>query len=354
LRGRADELGKHDAAAADRTGADRAATSQDAAGLQFSDRPGRAGAASRDALLLRLEDLPPNHPSSIGAGRSRDRSTQTSQEDAGGCAAPADKGDAPPPQDRRPAVAFMDRVEHFESLWKAHLERWPEPADSDSDADRTRPDGPPGSWRGTGDRYLSPGQNAETDRMVELLRKPEKAVTELLLKIQQDNPYGGYLVGLDHRLKGEDRLKEKMTDKMGVKVDASPADAAGTINDAVRYTFCFGHDEYVRGHGDVRRQLELAGYKRTYSRNHWLDNPQYKGVNSRWEAPDGGRFELQFHTPESFYAKERLTHSSYKRLRSPGTSRAEERALMVFQNQVSAAVPQPSEVWRILDYQVRT
>ena len=57
--------------------------------------------------------------------------------------------------------------------------------------------------------------------------------------------------------------------------------------------------------------LSLAGYQMTYSKNHWLDDPQYKGINSRWETPDGGRFELQFHTQESFYAKEVLTHRSY-------------------------------------------
>ena len=248
----------------------------------------------------------------------------------------------------------MDRVEHFEALWKAHLERWPEPDEGPAAVDRSRPDDPPGSWRGAGDQYLAPEQNAQADRMIELLRRPEEAVTELLRKIQQDNPYGGHLVGLDHRLKGEDRLKEKIVDKMGVKADTSPTDAARTINDAVRYTFCFSNDEYVRGHGDVRRRLELAGYKLTYSENHWLDDPQYKGVNSRWETPDGGRFELQFHTQESFYAKEVLTHPSYRRLRSTATSRAEERALMDYQRQVSAAVPQLPEIWRISDHQVRT
>ena len=115
----------------------------------------------------------------------------------------------------------MDRVEHFEALWKAHLERWPEPDEGPAAADRSWPDDPPGSWRGVGNRFLTPDQNAEADRMIELLRRPEKAVTELLRKIQQDNPFGGHLVGLDHRLKGEDRLKEKIVDKMGVKADAT-------------------------------------------------------------------------------------------------------------------------------------
>ena len=76
---------------------------------------------------------------------------------------------------------------------------------------------------------------------------------------------------------------------------------------------------------DVRQKLESAGCQMTYSKNHWMDDPQYKGVNSRWETPDGGRFELQFHTPDSFYAKEELTHPSYDRLRSTGYEPSEER-----------------------------
>lgn len=240
-------------------------------------------------------------------------------------------------------------------MWKSHLDRWPEASDSPSGADRVHPDDPPGSWRGDGNRYLNPEQNAEVGRIIELLRRPEKAVSELLQKIQQDNPHGGFLAGLDHRLKDDQRLKEKIADKMVVKIDGSAADAARTINDALRYTFCFSTDQYVRGYGDVHQRLESAGYRMTYRKNHWLDDhPQYKGINSRWDTPDGGRFELQFHTPESFFAKEHLTRPSYRRLRSPETSRPEQRELMAFQAQVSAAVPAPTDISRIPDHQVRT
>ena len=78
--------------------------------------------------------------------------------------------------------------------------------------------------------------------------------------------------------------------------------------------------------------------------NNWLDNPEYKGVNSRWRTPEGGRFELQFHTPESLDAKENRTHRAYERLRSPETARAEQRALRTYQRLVSAAVPVPGGV----------
>jgi len=393
LRGRGDHLGKLDQAEADRAGVDRAGvdragvdragTGQDAAGLDRRDLPASAGAASRDALLRRLEQLPPSHPSSVRAGESRDRSARTGQEEVAGRGVAADQRDSslqdrpptrqqrgdglappggpapegpdrpgtpggPPPDNPDAAVVpFMDRVGHFESLWKAHRERWPEPADGASDADKVRPDDPPGSWRGAGDRYLAPDQNAEADQIIELLRKPEKAVTDLLQKIQQDSPHGGYLVGLDHRLKGADRLKEKIVEHIESEVGSTVTDAASEINDAVRYTFCFGPAEYVEGHGYMRQKLESAGCQMTYSKNHWIDNPEYRGINSRWATPEGDQFELQFHTPESFYAKDQLTHPSYKRLRRPDTSRAEQRALHDYQREVSSALPEPDRIIEI-------
>ena len=79
----------------------------------------------------------------------------------------------------------------------------------------------------------------------------------------------------------------------------------------------------------------------TYSKNHWLDDPQYKGVNSRWKTPDGGRFELQFHTPESFYAKEQLTHRSYERLRSPARAGPSNARWRTTSATVSGALPEP-------------
>jgi len=200
---------------------------------------------------------------------------------------------------------------------------------------------------------MSPEQNAKAEEAIALLRAPEEEITTQLLQIQQDNSLGGYLVGLDHRIKGAGRLKEKLVDELKNDIGASIADAAEQINDAVRYTFCFGIGEYLNGYHYVRQRLESAGYEMTYSKNHWLDDPDYKGINSRWKTPDGARFEMQFHIPDSFYAKEFLTHCSYDRLRTPGTNWQERVELESYQRTVSTAVPQPYGVATVIDRKER-
>jgi hypothetical protein len=140
---------------------------------------------------------------------------------------------------------------------------------------------------------------------------------------------------------------------MSIKGLASPADAAMEVKDAVRYTFCIGAEEYVAAHAEIGRQLESAGYRKAYGRNHWLEDADYNGVNTQWTTSDGGRFELQFHTRESFYAKEQLTHPPYRRLRRPTTTPPERAELLAFQREVCAAVPKPPGVSQISDFKVR-
>ncbi len=320
-----------------------------------SDASEREGdAAGRENLLRRLAELPPWHPSRVADntkhGAEPDRAWAVGPDDRGAQVRPDDREGWPDSADRGER-GFWSEVRRLKELWHAHVDRWPDKQDQGAGPDR--PDDPPGSWRGAGDRYLSPEDHAEAEKQIGLLREPEKAVTSLLKQIEHDNPHGGVLVGLGHRLKGADRLKEKITDKMRFKGLDSPADAARTINDAVRYTFCLRAEEYVGGHSYVQRQLESAGYQMIYRKNHWVDDPDYKGINTRWTTPAGCRFELQFHTRESFYAKEELTHAPYQRLRGLTVTRAEERELMAFQRQVSAAVPRPIDVSQVTDYRVR-
>ena len=294
---------------------------------QLGDRLAHSDDSIRAELARRLADLPAGHPSAAEPNRSLDRERN-----------PTDAGEP----------GFWPRIARFEELWRAHITRWPDRQDSSREPDRH--DDPPGSWRGACDRYLSPNDNAETEKQIALLREPEPAVTRLLKQIELENPHGALLVGLEHRLKSEERLKEKIADKMNMKGLTNPAEAAKEVSDAVRFTFCVSADEYTAAHASVGRQLESAGYRQAYGKNHWLENANYNGINTRWITPDGGGFELQFHTRESFYAKEYLTHPPYQRLRQHSTTPPERAELLAFQREVCAAVPKPPGIWQIPDF----
>lgn len=251
------------------------------------------------------------------------------------------RGDAPPsapPDD--PDLTYWQQVERFDALWERHVARWPG-APGKTAQDRARPDDPAGCWRGAGGRYLSPEQNAEADEAIGWLRAPEREVTAVLLAVQQDNAHGARLEGLDHRLKGVQRLKEKIADALAAEPGSSVADVVAEIDDAVRYTYSCEPQNYTRGWEEVAQRLEAAGYRAFYRENHWLHDSEYKGINTRWQTPDGGTFELQFHTLESFDAKENRTHCSYERLRLPTTDRPEQRALHRYQRVVSTAIVVP-------------
>jgi hypothetical protein len=86
-----------------------------------------------------------------------------------------------------------------------------------------------------------------------------------------------------------------------------------------------------------------------YSKNSWT-NAEYKGINTRWVTPDGQRFEVQFHTPDSFHAKHYVTHAAYERIRNPATSKQELRELHAFQQEVSAWIQIPDSASDIPDF----
>ena len=127
-----------------------------------------------------------------------------------------------------------------------------------------------------------------------------------------------------------------------------PSKCYGVIPDAIRFTYCFQAENYTRGYYDIRERLESRGHEMYYSKNYWT-NPEYKGVNTRWVTPGGQRFEVQFHTPDSFHAKEQVTHLAYERIRDSTTSRAELRELNAFQREVSSWIQVPDGATDIPD-----
>jgi hypothetical protein len=173
-------------------------------------------------------------------------------------------------------------------------------------------------------------------------------VTPAMLRIEAEDP-DRHLAGFDNRLKGKDRLAEKVTRAMDEQPDLSYDNAFGVVKDAIRYTFEYPDERYAAGvRADIGR-LMGQGFERADLRNTW-ESEDYKGINSRWRLPENGQvFEVQFHTQASYEAKQE-THAAYERLRAPSTSKDEQERLAEYQRAVNARVPTPPGATEIPDY----
>jgi hypothetical protein len=59
---------------------------------------------------------------------------------------------------------------------------------------------------------------------------------------------------------------------------------------------------------------------------------------------------VQFHTPDSFHAKNEVTHTAYERIRDPATSRAESLEWHAFQRRVCEPIESPDGATDIPNY----
>lgn len=186
------------------------------------------------------------------------------------------------------------------------------------------------------------------DQAYERVRDIERGtVTPAMKRIEAEDP-DRHLVGLENRLKGKDRLAEKVNfdvRKKGITADQ----AVANVKDTIRYTFCYPDHAYTQGvHSDCRR-LAGDGFELVERRNSW-DKEQYKGINSWWRVPASGQvFELQFHTQASLDAKEE-THWAYEKLRVGTPTAAEQRELEDYQKHITGRVPIPPGAQDIPNY----
>lgn len=198
-----------------------------------------------------------------------------------------------------------------------------------------------GAWRGDGDRYLTPETNAEVDRGCGRIRDiGENLIAPAIRSIEAEDP-DRELIGFEHRLKGADRIKEKVASTLEEQPGLSPRQALSMVPDAVRFTYCYPEEKYSAG---VRADLDRLA-SRNFNltkplKNSW-DSDQYKGINTQWREPETGQlFEVQFHTRASFEAKQ-LTHVAYERIRSPLATDADVDELQDYQRLVCSMIPAP-------------
>jgi hypothetical protein len=186
------------------------------------------------------------------------------------------------------------------------------------------------------------------DQAYEKVREIERGtVTPAMKRIEAEDPER-HLAGLENRLKGKDRLAEKVADHLKSNPDLSYDQACAKVKDAIRYTFVYRDDHYTGGvQADTERLAD--GFELVDLRNMW-HAAEYKGINTRWRVPESRQiFEVQFHTHASFDAKQ-FTHGAYEKIRDPATPTDERDKLQEFQRQVTAEISVPQNVNDIRDY----
>jgi hypothetical protein len=166
----------------------------------------------------------------------------------------------------------------------------------------------------------------------------EQTVTPAMRRIEAEDPDRA-LVGLESRLKGRERIEEKIAHDVQKK-GLSAGQVFADIKDAIRYTFQYQEDKYTAGVQSDAQRLKSEGAEYVDSRNTWTSE-QYKGINSWWrECVSGQLFEVQFHTQASFDAKQE-THGAYERLRTLPDDNGEVWDLRAYQREVNAKIPIP-------------
>ena len=128
-----------------------------------------------------------------------------------------------------------------------------------------------------------------------------------MLELSNDNRK---LVGYSHRLKGADSIARKIlfdSNRTGITME----DACDRIGDSVRYTLVCDEETFTTQVREAMQSLLDKGYTVNHFRN-TFDKVMYKGVNVSLTSPEGVVMELQFHTEESYFAKEEQGHVFYE------------------------------------------
>jgi hypothetical protein len=240
---------------------------------------------------------------------------------------------------------WAQAVPELRAAWASHQRKYPERLRASPD---TQPDG---SWVSGEHRRLDPEQNTEASKAhADLADEADRYILPALQRIEAADP-NRHLAGLEHLVKGEDRLKEKLADVLLVEPRLTARQAVDKVSDAVRSTLTYSSDRYADGVAADIDRLKAEGFELVKVKNLWHAD-QYKGINTQWRMPETAtRFEMQFHTPESLEAKE-LTHEAYERLRRPEseTSQSERDELETFQRRANELVAIPPRVDSIKDF----
>lgn len=136
----------------------------------------------------------------------------------------------------------------------------------------------------------------------------EPDITETVKKVAQKS--GMNIKGLEHRIKTKDSYLRK------IRANYDESGNQYEVKDIVRYTYTDSPEIMTEKAIHCIEIFKEHGYNTIEIKNYWLDrsNP-YNGVNTTIKVPNGQKFELQYHTSESYVIKEGEMHELYEKQR---------------------------------------
>lgn len=193
--------------------------------------------------------------------------------------------------------------------------------------------------------------NSKSNRLAQALlaeaKKHEPNITKDLQIIASTK--GAKMVNLEERFKSKDSLSRKLLDT-ATAFNIPINKIASKNNDTLRYTFVFETEKYAIGFAKTLSALKQKGYE-VPSRKIWNawkqadtdDDKGYRGINIMVISSQKQKFELQFHTLESFLLKTK-THGLYKEARSLNVSKQRKAEIKQQQIRMAKKVKRPQGI----------
>jgi hypothetical protein len=223
-------------------------------------------------------------------------------------------------------------------------------ASSDSLAEDEVCIGRDGSWHWK-DCHLNPEEARVADDGLAKRREAEGRIadgtygalglTPAMRRVEAQLDYGALVEDTEkYALKTPDRFKEKLYELIRDEPDKTAEQHVNEIHDGIRYTFVCEGEGYVQMVSQATAILKENGFELGVRKNTW-SNDEYKGVNTRWQDHESGcRFEIQFHTYESWQVKQ-ATHNAYTTVHDTRTPAYERERLRAYQREISSSLVLP-------------
>jgi SPP1 gp7 family putative phage head morphogenesis protein len=137
----------------------------------------------------------------------------------------------------------------------------------------------------------------------------EPDITAQVMKVAESA--GMDIIGIKNRIKSKKRYLEK------IKRKYNPDKNEYEVKDILRYTYSSNPIELTERTLKSIDVYHNMGYNTVEVKNSWLDSlDPYNGINTTIQSPSGQKFELQYHTPESFAIKDGKMHKLYEKQQS--------------------------------------